>query len=216
MAVREPRRVALALLHELFGTAAFAMDDLEPVSSFTGKERRVLATALAHGLNAPLTSSAGRLFDGIAAITGVRQKVSYEGQAACELEAAIPLEVEAPARLFEVALTTDDDGETIVVDWTPVLEGVLRLVRAHVNLGSIAAPFHEAMAEAAAAVARRVGERKVVLTGGCFQNARLTAWTVAKLRKAGFQPYWHGRVPPNDGGIALGQAAWAARTLNGS
>ena len=79
----------------------------------------------------------------------------------------------------------------------------------------MAGALHNGLADAIASVAERIGERRVVLTGGCFQNARLTTTAVGALRAAGFEPVWHRRVPPNDGGIALGQAAWAAWSEQG-
>lgn len=98
-----------------------------------------------------------------------------------------------------------------VIDWRPTVVAIVNDLRQGVAPGVVSAQFHETLAEMIVAVARRVGEPKVVLTGGCFQNARLTERCVARLRNAGFRPYWHQRVPPNDGGIALGQAV-AART----
>jgi hydrogenase maturation protein HypF len=77
----------------------------------------------------------------------------------------------------------------------------------------IAAKFHNGLAEAAVEVARRIGENRVVLSGGCFQNRCLTERVVHRLREEGFRPYWHQRVPPNDGGIALGQIAVAAERM---
>ena len=98
----------------------------------------------------------------------------------------------------------------MVVDWGPAVRAILADLRAGVPLAVIAAAFHRGLAGAIADVAIRVGEKQVVLTGGCFQNAVLTEAVIAALRAAGLMPYWHHLVPPNDGGLALGQAAWAA------
>ena len=97
-----------------------------------------------------------------------------------------------------------------MVDWQPALGEALADLRAGVPTRQISAAFHDGLAVAIAEVAVRSGERIVALTGGCFQNARLTESTVAALRAAGLDPVWHRRIPPNDGGLALGQAAWAA------
>ncbi|MBI2951084.1 hypothetical protein HYY27_03270 [bacterium] len=99
------------------------------------------------------------------------------------------------------------------MDWAPTVRAILDDARRGTPVGEISARFHNALAEAIVAVARRIGEGQVVLTGGCFQNRYLTERAVRRLKDEGFRPYWHQRVPPNDGGIALGQAVAAARSL---
>ncbi len=208
-AAREPRRAALGLLFEAFGREAFAMTDLPPVAALAPREREVLRTMLEHGLNSPVCSSAGRLFDAFAALCGLRQRASYEGQAAAELEWAA--EGSAGGRAYDVPLREPADADgALVLDWQPALEAALADLRAGVAAGSVAAALHHGLAVAIAAVAVRIGEGRVILTGGCFQNAVLTEAAVAALRAVGCEPHRHRRVPPNDGGIALGQAAWAA------
>jgi hydrogenase maturation protein HypF len=98
----------------------------------------------------------------------------------------------------------------LVVDWEPALAAALADLRAGAATAQISEAFHDGLAMAIADIATRAGQRTVALTGGCFQNARLTESTVAALRAAGLDAVWHRRVPPNDGGLALGQAAWAA------
>jgi hydrogenase maturation protein HypF len=161
---------------------------------------------LARGVNAPLTSSMGRLFDAVAALAGLRQTVGYEGQAASMLEWAG--DGVAAARCYDLPLR--DTGAGTVVDWRPALDALLHDCRAGAGAGAVSAALHAGLARAIVAVAERAGERRVVLSGGCFQNVRLTEAAVAGLRAAGFDPLWHRAVPPNDGGIALGQAAWAS------
>jgi len=189
------------------------MTDLATVAAFTPRELRVLARMVDRGVNAPATSSAGRLFDAVASMAGLRQVARFEGQAAMELEwAAAGIETAEP---YPVAcrLPADAPDGPIVVDWEPLLSAVLDDVRAGAEAGWISARFHNALAEMIVEVARRVGERRVVLTGGCFQNRYLTERAVTRLREEGFRPYWHQRIPPNDGGIALGQLVAAARRL---
>jgi hydrogenase maturation protein HypF len=210
-AVREPRRAGLGLLHAAFGDAAFRMADLATIAAFTPRELRVLGRMMASGLNVPATSSAGRLFDAVASLAGLRQHVHFEGQAAMELEWACTGVDVVEAYPLVCRLPADLTDESIVVDWEPLLVAVLADVRSGVAAGRISARFHNALTEIIVEVARRVGERRVVLTGGCFQNLRLTERTVARLAAEGFRPYWHQRIPPNDGGIALGQLVAAAR-----
>jgi hydrogenase maturation protein HypF len=209
-AVKEPRRTALGMLYAVFGEAALDMTDLAPVADFTPAERGVLRTMLAKGLNAPLTSSAGRLFDGAAALVGLRQGLSFEGQAAMQLEFALH-GVETDARYdFDVAAPgagtiAGGEDEGWIVDWGETLRGLLADVRAATPAPLIAAKFHNTLAAVIVEVARRAGIERVALTGGCFQNRYLLERAVGLLRAAGFRPYWHQRLPPNDGGIAVGQ-----------
>ena len=205
---REPRRAALGALYRAFGPAALDMTDLAPVAAFEPTERRVLGAMLARGLNAPVTSSAGRLFDAVAALAGVRQRASYEGQAAAELEWAAG--EGANGARYDLALRPADGDGPLVVDWLPALAAIVADLRAGIPAAIVSAKFHDGLAAAIAEVAAVIGEPRVVLSGGCFQNKRLTESTVAALRARGLEPVWHRRVPPNDGGIALGQAAWAA------
>jgi hydrogenase maturation protein HypF len=94
-----------------------------------------------------------------------------------------------------------------------MLAAMVEARRGGAAAASLAAAFHDALADAIVAVARRVGIGRVLLTGGCFQNGRLAEAAIGRLREAGFQPYWHHRVPPNDGGLAVGQAIFASRPL---
>lgn len=207
-AAREPRRAALGALHALHGAAALEMSGLPPVATFTAAELRVLAAMLARGVASPLASSAGRLFDAIAALLDLCQRASFEGEAAMALEAAAAGAEAAPLPAPEV-----NGDRPLVVDWRPTLAALLAGRAAGLRPGPLAAGFHVALAEAIVAVARRLGARRVLLTGGCFQNARLTEHTVIGLRAAGIVPFRHRLVPPNDGGLAVGQIAFAAAPL---
>jgi hydrogenase maturation protein HypF len=203
-AVHEPRRVALALLWEMYGEDALAMDDLAAVAAFSPSERRLLGAALSRGINAPVTTSAGRLFDAIAALAGLQQQVTFEGQAAMSLEFAAGSD-EGGMYPFPCV-----DG---VLDWQPLVDALLSDLRRGTETATIAARFHNSLTRAIVEVARRVGERRVALTGGCFQNRLLVERTADALETAGFEVLLHSQVPPNDGGISLGQLAVAAARL---
>jgi hydrogenase maturation protein HypF len=209
-AIREPRRAALGALHAVYGEAAFALADLSPVGAFSLRERTVLAQALARGLNAPMTSSAGRLFDAVASILGLRQKATFEGEAAMAVEFAAD-RAQAPTLLPKIQVL--HGAGPIALDWKPTVAGMVEAHRAGAARECLAAGFHDALADSVVAVARHVGLSRVLLTGGCFQNAGLTELTIALLTQAGFKPYWHHRIPPNDGGLAAGQAVFAGRPL---
>jgi hydrogenase maturation protein HypF len=206
-AIRQPSRAALGVLFEVWGDDALARVDLPPVRDFPEDQLRVIRRMLARGLNAPVTSSAGRLFDAVASLIGLRQRVSFEGQAAMELEFAIQPGINA-SYPFEIR-----NGPPLIVDWGPAIEGIVSDVVCGRPSGSISAKFHNMLAEIVRVVALRVGEAKIVLTGGCFQNRHLTEACLQRLLDAGFRPYWHQRVPPNDGGISLGQVVAAAGAL---
>jgi hydrogenase maturation protein HypF len=197
-AVREPRRTALGLLYELLGDSLFARNDLAPLRGFSDEERRLLLAMLREGFNAPRTSSAGRLFDAVAALLDIRQTVAFEGQAAMQLEyAAHGAEAVGP-----YPFTVGDNG---IIDWGPMVGSILEDMAHGSAIGTMARRFHDTLAEIIVAIARRVGEEIVVLAGGCFQNAYLLEKAAMRLRAAGFRVCWPERLPPNDGGIALGQ-----------
>jgi hydrogenase maturation protein HypF len=208
-AVKQPRRSAAGLLFEIFGVDAFEQGDLAPVAAFSAEERGVLRTMLVRGINSPVTSSAGRLFDAVAAIIGLRQVVRYEGQAAMELEFAASGSSEAGC--YTITLKPGTDG-AIILDWEPMVREVLRDRELGVGVPEMARKFHNSLAESMVAVARLHPGLPVVLSGGCFQNKLLTELAVTRLREEGFKVYWHQRIPPNDGGIALGQVVAASRS----
>jgi len=206
-AVREPRRSAVGLLYEVFGDALFGLKELAPVQGFTRAELQIVRQMLHKQLNAPVTSSAGRLFDAAAAIAGLRQETRYEGQAAMEWEFAADGYQTDEAYPFRIR-----DGQSpLVIDWEPMIRAMLDDVAENEPVGWLAAKFHNALAEMIVAVARRIGREQVVLSGGCFQNRYLTERAVRRLEQENFRAYWHQRVPPNDGGIALGQMVAASK-----
>lgn len=221
-AVKQPRRCGLALLWEMLGDEALDRDDLTPVQAFDEAELRLLGHMLETGLNTPLTTSAGRLFDAVASILGIQQRVAFEGQAAMAVEwiadkdllAAYPVVVATPSADRELFQAAPEDREEILeIDWQPLVEAMIEDSRRGVDVGIIAARFHNALVEAILAVAKAVGEPKVALTGGCFQNRLLTERASQRLREAGFDVLLHRQVPPNDGGISLGQIAVAAARM---
>ncbi|HEV3273098.1 MAG TPA: carbamoyltransferase HypF [Candidatus Methylacidiphilales bacterium] len=207
-AIKQPRRSALGVLHEAGGAKALDQTDLAPVRDFPEDEFARIRKALVKGSQAPVTSSVGRLFDAVASIAGLRQQSTFEGQAAMELEFAIQPCI-GESYSFEIKSTSPS-----VVDWRPMIGEIVEDVRRGSGAGVISTKFHNALVEIIIAVARHVGQTRVVLTGDCFQNRYLTERSVQRLLEEGFRPYWHQRVPTNDGGIALGQIVAAARNLS--
>jgi hydrogenase maturation protein HypF len=159
---------------------------------------------LLKGVNSPVTSSVGRLFDAVASFIGVRQIVNFEGQAAMELEFLTP-GIETQETYSFTLKKLQPSSAFLLIDWQPMFLEILDDVKNKVLQGTISAKFHNTLTEIIVAVAHRIGRPWVVLSGGCFQNRYLTERTVRRLQEEGFRPYWHQRVPPNDGGISLGQ-----------
>jgi hydrogenase maturation protein HypF len=177
-------------------------------------ESRVVCQQVDRGLNTPLTSAVGRLFDAVAALIGVRQRVTYEAQAAIELEmlarqwapTGVP---ESRPDTYPYGLETES-----VIRLRPLLEAIQADLARGVSPAQIAWCFHQTMAGLIVVVCRQIaadaGVETVALSGGCFQNRLLLSWTVQALEGAGFRVLMHRQVPCNDGGISLGQAALAS------
>ncbi len=197
-AVREPWRMALSHLM----AAGLALDPVRHPA------RSTVEAMVREGVNVVPTSSAGRLFDAVSSLAGICHETSYEGQAAIELEAISRVEGEEP-----YPLSVTGDG-LLEIDPRPLVATVVQDVERGVSAASIGGRFHLALAQAITEACRlardRTGLEVVALSGGCFQSKLLTTLTAEGLTKAGFDVLLHSRVPPNDGGIALGQAAVAA------
>ena len=221
-AVREPYRTALAWLREAFGPAAFDLP-LPFITALSAGERKLFDRMIERRLNSPLTSSCGRLFDAAAAIIGVRTRVSYEGQAAIELEGLAERGAERPAFSFHIEPPpaagggTDTTGAAcFVLNMAPAIRELTEAVLAGEDRASLARAFHltlaEGVAELCAAVREETGHDRVVLSGGVFQNKLLAEGIHDLLTARNFQVFTHRLVPPNDGGLALGQAIIAGRS----
>ncbi|MFD5398399.1 carbamoyltransferase HypF [Streptomyces sp. NPDC127097] len=214
--VRRPYRMALAHLR------AAGVDwaaDLPPVAACPPDERRLLARQLERHLNCVPTSSMGRLFDAVSSLAGVCHHAGYEAQAAVALEAAALTAGEDPGPGYTFALRAGQTGPAaadLVADPAPVLTAVVEDLRAGTAVPLIAARFHTAVAglvrSCCASARERAGLTTVALTGGVFANTLLAETTARLLREDGFTVLRHRRVPPNDGGLALGQIVVAART----
>lgn len=199
--VLRPYRMSLA---HLWAAGIPWEADLPPVRACPEHERHVLRHQLETGFGCAPTSSMGRLFDAVSALVGVRQVVAYEAQAAIEFE-GLTRGVDGGSKRYHFAL--DGHGPMTVIDAAPLLSAVITDVRADVPAGVIGARFHRAVADLIVDLATTcdTGSQSVALSGGVFQNAVLLRLAVNGLRTRGFDVITHRRVPPNDGGIALGQ-----------
>jgi hydrogenase maturation protein HypF len=209
-AIREPWRIGASYLHRAFGDDMTELG-IDFTRSLDRNKWSTLRSMMAQGLNSPLTSSAGRLFDAVSSLIGVCHEAYYEGQAAIELEMAAgshggsyPWEIEAL-------------GETQVIMIVPIIRGIVSDLQGGVSAGIIAAKFHNTMADiildVCMSVRKTCGLNRVAASGGVFQNMRLLDLAFDRLTRNQFSVYTHHRLPPNDGGISLGQALVASALL---
>lgn len=200
-AVRNPWRMALS---QLFAAGIEWTAELPPVGAASPDELRLIRSQLECGVGCVPCSSMGRLFDAVSSLLGVRHRIDYEGQAAIELEALADSAGEAPRPSLPLAVGADG-----VIDPRPMVQALVSALRAGTSTALLAAAFHEAVAVAVGRVVDQVanGVRLVGLTGGVFQNVVLLRTCRNLLRRNGFEVLTHQIVPPNDGGLALGQAA---------
>jgi hydrogenase maturation protein HypF len=219
-AVRQPWRMGAAYLARAYGDDFLSLD--MPFTRRLDRQKwHTLALMIACGLNSPQTSSMGRLFDAVAALLGLRESVWYEGQAAIELEAQALLVVEKgwiskwekPVASYPFVI--DQEGRELRV--LPMIQALVRDLERGLAVPLIAWRFHiaiaEMLAEACEQVRQQTGINTVVLSGGVFQNRLLLELLIMRLEQRAFQSFFNQCVPPNDGGISLGQAAIAATRL---
>jgi hydrogenase maturation protein HypF len=214
-AIREPWRMALSHLRAAF---AETVRDLDlPLSRFAdSRQRHVLLQMMEKGINSPLTSSLGRLFDAVAAIIGLRGQVAFEGQAAMELE--MIADGNESGR-YEFAWEENATGP-IRIAGVPIIRGVVRDAMAGVAPATISARFHNTLIVLFDQLCRHLractGIDRIALSGGVFQNDRLLGGLTGALKKSGFDLLTHRLVPANDGGLSLGQAVVAAAQAGGA
>ena len=210
--IKKPYRIALA---HLWQAGVRWNENLPCIAVCTKTEQKILLKQFENKINTIPTSSFGRLFDAVAAIAGVRQTVTYEAQAAIEFEAVLDDNV---IDSYEFVLI---EGEKIEIDCAPLIRWVALDVLEGVPIGEISAKFNNAVANLILKLALRFRTReklnKVALSGGCFQNVALLRASLKRLQAHDFEVLTHQKVPPNDGGLALGQAVIASHLLaNGS
>jgi hydrogenase maturation protein HypF len=208
-AIRQPWRIALSYLRDTFG--ADGLPSLEFLKHVPAKELELVSAMLARNINTVETSSCGRLFDAVSSLINVRQEVNFEGQAAIELEMLCDPD-EAGSYPFEIV-----NGLEAQIDLRPTIDKIVRDLAAMTPKNAIASRFHNTVATFVVEVCRRMKSRtglsRVCLSGGTFQNIYLLRRSTQYLEDAGFEVFTHATVPPNDGGISLGQAVIANEIL---
>jgi hydrogenase maturation protein HypF len=212
-AVREPWRMAMSYLYQAEGDAAFTLDH-QVTRTLPEYERALFAQMLKRGINSPLSSSCGRLFDAVAALLNLRHSVSYDGQGAIELEALAELHEDGKEGSYSYRIAPDKEGP-FQLDFSPMFPELLANIAAGIPPATMAYRFHQTVAtvatDACLLIAAVTGLDRVILSGGVFQNRLLSEMIYTLLSRKGLNVFSHRLVPPNDGGIALGQAAIAGR-----
>ena len=205
--MQEPRRVALALLYEVFGERLFEWD-LPPLRSLGQNMTRSLVTLLDKDVNCPTTTSIGRLFDGVSALLGLSQVASFEGEAAIALEFLAESEMEKThSQPYRLPLEPQSDSEgPWEADWRPLISAIIRDISEQKKPSAIALGFHQALAMLIADVAEHIQCPQIVLSGGVFQNALLLKLSEVALTERGFTVYTPQLFGTNDGGLSLGQS----------
>ncbi len=209
-AIKEPWRMAVSYLQGAYGND-FRNLNLPAMAAIENKKLTIISEMISKGINAPLTSSLGRLFDGVAAICGIRQRVNFEGQAAMALEMAASGDSDS---VYEYEW--DADGVYRILT-EPIIRGVVDDVACGIPVGEISSRFHRTLiclfTDLCVVIGKERELDRVVLSGGVFQNSILLTGLTRALEERNFQVFSHQQVPTNDGGIALGQAVVAAATI---
>ncbi|MEL4898287.1 carbamoyltransferase HypF [Crocosphaera sp. Alani8] len=194
-----PRRIAISILSEVLEEQYWSQ--LPFLKTMKKHELNLVKQMLSRNLNTPSTSSVGRLFDAVAAMMGICENISFEAQGAIALEYTInnfKTEENYPYQI--VGLTYP-----LIIDWQLIIEGIINDILQKVCHEKISAKFHNTLVEIVIDIAKRIQQEHILLTGGCFQNKYLAEKAIVRLKQENLTPFWHLNVPPNDGGIALGQ-----------
>ena len=211
-AIHEPWRIAISLLRSAYGPPWQEMAQKLKLLS-DGTQGDLFDKIITSRIHSPLSSGLGRLFDGVAALIGLRRKVSFEGQAAMELESIACGSSGAPYP-FDIL---PSDGEPCVLDMSAAIRAMVTDLEESRSRPRLAASFHQTLIDAFTAMSEAMRETtglsRIVLSGGCFQNTILLTGTINRLKLSGFDVYCHRDIPANDGGISLGQAVIAASMI---
>lgn len=222
LAIKEPERIAIAYLYKVFGDKIFELR-LPLLKEIDKAKLENIIKMIKQNINSPLSCGMGRLFDGVSALLGIRKRINYQGQAAIELEMETLEDVE---EVYNYKIDTSKKPWIIEPDKIilSIAEDILSKADQPIaenknkSAGYIASVFHNTLVKIITEVCQKINKitnlRKVVLSGGVFQNMYLLKRIVAQLEKSGFEVYTHSMVPPNDGGIALGQLVIANEIVN--
>jgi hydrogenase maturation protein HypF len=210
-AIQEPWRMALSYL-DTFSESKIENLDLELLHKRKEKEVEIILKLIRSQFNSPLTSSMGRLFDAVSALLGICEKSTFEGQAAIELEMAMDGDTND-----YYSFLYQKEGRCQIINPSPLIRGILSDLKENKSLGYVSSKFHHSIVTMVVDICRTLrdewGPNRVALSGGCFQNTYLLSQSIKKLINTGFEVICHRKVPPNDEGLALGQALIANEIL---
>ncbi|MEO0293001.1 MAG: carbamoyltransferase HypF [candidate division WOR-3 bacterium] len=203
-AIKEPWRMGVTYLYKTFGDDFFNLN-IEFVKKLDREKCRFIKKMIDRKLNTPETSSIGRLFDAVSAIIGIRDFITYQGQAAIELEMIANEEEEN-----EYAINIEKEGNFYIIDPLPIIRGIVEDIIRKISPNLISSRFHQSLVKMILKVSillrEETGINKVCLSGGVFQNTVLRGRVTKELKREGFEVFNHREIPPNDGGISSGQA----------
>jgi len=217
-AIHEPWRMAMAYLtgHSACGSTESPMDMLKEISVFQkipADSLRLVGQMIQNRINAPMTSSLGRLFDAVSFLCGLCTDAAYEGQPAMILEQVMGESAFKPV-IYEQGFQFDERDMPVKIDLNTLIQSIVRDIQNHVPVNQISRKFHASLVDLflrlSQIVSKNTGLYTIVLSGGCFQNRYLMTRLAAALEHEGFKVLTHRYVPCNDGGLALGQAVIAA------
>ncbi|MFW6081553.1 MAG: carbamoyltransferase HypF [Desulfosalsimonas sp.] len=218
-AVKEPWRMGISYLIDAFGTDWQNLD-LQFLRKISPENSRVVSEMVGRKINSPLTSSMGRLFDGVAAIAGLCSRVDFEAQAAIKLEMQTAGSVLPLDKTFCYGYEIHETGDGVIrIPPAPIIRGIVDDLLKGALSGTVSKKFHTTIiflfSDVCARVSRQTGLKRVALSGGVFQNAVLLEGMCESLKKRGFSVFVNRQVPANDGGVSLGQAVCAAARISG-
>jgi len=203
-AILHPAQMAVSFLWDVFAENIYELN-LPLLKNIGEAKMSALVKMIQVGINAPLTSSLGRIFDAVSVILNYREKISYEGEAAVALEMLATGQKEKP---YPFALRSS--SEPAAIDLEPTIKQIVEDLNQSISKSRVAARFHATIIEVVVAVCQKIektgGLKKVCLSGGCFMNRILLEGCYRRLTDLGFEVYFNSQVPINDGGLAVGQA----------
>lgn len=208
-AILEPQRIALALLYQVFNSFDNFPQEIPLNKFYSHQQLKIFAQMITKQINCPLTSSVGRLFDGISALLGIFDKITFEGQGAMQLEFIIDELITSETYDFNWQYQPNSCS---YINWKAMIKNIIDDYLLGENLSIISGKFHQTLVKIILQIAQTVEVKNVVLTGGCFQNKYLLENTINSLKKANFIPFYNKKIPINDGGLALGQIYFAIKS----
>lgn len=204
-AIKKPYRTAIGLLYEIFADRVIEHIERGMLKFLPTHEQKTILGMLQKDINCPKTSSIGRLFDAVSSLLNIQHINNYEGQAAMMCEYSVLDNIHSESFFHFDILPPSKNINEYIIDWEPMILQILDDIRQAKESAITATKFHNTLVEIILAIAKICDHQKIILSGGTFQNKYLTEKTILKLEENGYKVYWHQQVPPNDGGICLGQ-----------